>query len=176
MLKKICIVTAFIAFVGLMVVQMVYAQPGRGHGPGGIGEGKLTEMNKGDYGKQGREHGQSYERSGRDGTKYRYFNDDQRSYIQDYYANQYTRGHCPPGLAKKNNGCMPPGQAKQWAIGRPLAREVIFHDLPSRVTMQLGPPPTGHRYVRVLQDILLITTGMGVVVDAIDDLNWEFSR
>jgi hypothetical protein len=21
-------------------------------------------------------------------------------------------GHCPPGLAKKNNGCLPPGQAK----------------------------------------------------------------
>ena len=25
---------------------------------------------------------------------------------------------CPPGLAKKNNGCMPPGQAKQMADGQ----------------------------------------------------------
>ena len=25
----------------------------------------------------------------------------------------YGRGGCPPGLAKKNNGCMPPGKAKQ---------------------------------------------------------------
>ena len=24
-----------------------------------------------------------------------------------------ARGSCPPGLAKKNNGCMPPGQAKK---------------------------------------------------------------
>jgi Ni/Co efflux regulator RcnB len=24
-----------------------------------------------------------------------------------------ARGACPPGLAKKNNGCMPPGQAKK---------------------------------------------------------------
>ena len=24
-----------------------------------------------------------------------------------------TRGNCPPGLAKKNNGCNPPGQAKK---------------------------------------------------------------
>jgi hypothetical protein len=24
-----------------------------------------------------------------------------------------THGHCPPGLAKKNNGCLPPGQAKK---------------------------------------------------------------
>ena len=25
----------------------------------------------------------------------------------------YGMGNCPPGLAKKNNGCMPPGQAKK---------------------------------------------------------------
>lgn len=25
----------------------------------------------------------------------------------------YGKGGCPPGLAKKNNGCMPPGKAKQ---------------------------------------------------------------
>jgi len=25
----------------------------------------------------------------------------------------YGAGGCPPGLAKKNNGCMPPGQAKK---------------------------------------------------------------
>jgi len=32
----------------------------------------------------------------------------------DYYA---SRGWCPPGLAKKHNGCMPPGQAKKARIG-----------------------------------------------------------
>lgn len=26
---------------------------------------------------------------------------------------QYGRNGCPPGLAKKNNGCLPPGQAKK---------------------------------------------------------------
>lgn len=25
--------------------------------------------------------------------------------------------HCPPGLAKKNPPCVPPGQAKQWKLG-----------------------------------------------------------
>lgn len=25
----------------------------------------------------------------------------------------YGAGNCPPGLAKKNNGCLPPGQAKK---------------------------------------------------------------
>jgi hypothetical protein len=37
----------------------------------------------------------------------------------------YRRGHCPPGLAKKHNGCMPPGQAKKWQIGHQLPREFV---------------------------------------------------
>ena len=28
-------------------------------------------------------------------------------------ANRYGANDCPPGLAKKNNGCLPPGQAKR---------------------------------------------------------------
>ena len=30
----------------------------------------------------------------------------------------YGRGGCPPGLAKKHNGCMPPGQARKLARGQ----------------------------------------------------------
>jgi hypothetical protein len=29
----------------------------------------------------------------------------------------YGEGGCPPGLAKKHNGCMPPGQAKKYGRG-----------------------------------------------------------
>ncbi len=109
--------------------------------------------------------------------EHRYFNDQHRAYINDYYAKQYgKKGHCPPGLAKKQNGCMPPGQAKKWTIGRPLPRDVIFYDLPPSILSQLGPPPSRHRFVRVAQDILLIAVGTGMVVDAMDNLNWEFSH
>ncbi len=65
---------------------------------------------------------------------------------------------------------MPPGQAKKWQVGQPLPRDVIFHNLPREVDEQLGPPPARHRYVRVANDILLIATGNGTVVDAIE--NW----
>lgn len=106
----------------------------------------------------------------------RYFNDQHRLAIQDYFAGQYRRGHCPPGLAKKNNGCMPPGQAKKWTIGRPLPRDVIFHDLPPAILERLGPPPSRHRFVRVAQDVLLIARGTGMVIDAIENLTWEFGR
>lgn len=45
-------------------------------------------------------------------------------------------GHCPPGLAKKNPPCIPPGQAKKWRVGdrydgryRPV-RDWWRYDLP----------------------------------------------
>jgi len=125
----------------------------------------------------GGEKGQHPKQSGMsDGRAKPVFNEQSRASIQDYFADQYRRGHCPPGLAKKNNGCMAPGQAKKWMIGRPLPRDVIFHDLPAGALVVLGPPPSRHRYVRVAQDILLIATGTGMVVDAIENLSWEFSR
>lgn len=84
----------------------------------------------------------------------------------EYYATEQRAGDCPPGLAKKNNGCMPPGQAKKWHKGRHLPRDVVFHNLPSRLEEQLGAPPSGHRFVRVASDISLLAVGTGMVVDA----------
>ena len=103
-------------------------------------------------------------------TSGRYFEDRHRTVIREYYATDYRSGHCPPGLAKKNNGCMPPGQAKQWSKGRPLAREVVFYDIPPALVLRIGTPPPGYRYVRVAADILLIAIGTGMVIDAIVDL------
>ena len=99
-----------------------------------------------------------------------HFGDDQRAVVRNYYSEQYRVGRCPPGLAKKNNGCMPPGQARKWALGQPLPRDVVVYSLPPAITVQLGVAPAGHRYVRVASDILLIAIGTGLVVDAIQDL------
>ncbi|ABD67819.1 conserved hypothetical protein [Rhodoferax ferrireducens T118] len=99
-----------------------------------------------------------------------HFGDDQRAVIRNYYSEQYRVGRCPPGLAKKNNGCMPPGQARKWALGQPLPRDVVVYSLPPAIVVQLGVAPAGHRYVRVASDILLIAIGTGLVVDAIQDL------
>jgi Ni/Co efflux regulator RcnB len=99
-----------------------------------------------------------------------HFGDRQRTVIREYYTREVRVGHCPPGLAKKGNGCMPPGQAKKWAVGRPLPREVVYYDLPPSVVVELGMPPPNHRFVRVAGDILMIAIGTGLVVDAIEDL------
>ncbi|MHB0974200.1 MAG: hypothetical protein ACYC0P_08145 [Thiobacillus sp.] len=99
-----------------------------------------------------------------------YFGDRQRAVVREYYQDSFRHGSCPPGLAKKHNGCMPPGQARQWQLGRPLPRDVVYYDLPPQVVVSLGVPPAGHKYVRVAGDILMIAVGTGMVVDAIDDL------
>lgn len=99
-----------------------------------------------------------------------YFTDSQRRAVVDYYEPRFRAGNCPPGLAKKNNGCLPPGQAKQWRKGAPLPHDVVYYPVPDGISVRLGLPPSGHKFVRVATDILLIAVGTGMVIDAIDDL------
>ena len=55
----------------------------------------------------------------------------------------YGRGGCPPGLAKKHNGCMPPGQARklyrgerwQSGYGNPYGYGQIPYDLRRRYAL-----------------------------------------
>lgn len=98
------------------------------------------------------------------------FAEQDRRVVRDYYGGQARGGNCPPGLAKKGNGCLPPGQAKKWAMGRPLPRDLVYYELPPDLVVRLPPPPVGHRYVRVAGDVLLIAVGTSMVVDAIQDI------
>ncbi|HWE75864.1 MAG TPA: hypothetical protein VG328_22075 [Stellaceae bacterium] len=100
-----------------------------------------------------------------------HFDEHDRAAVRGYYENAVGRGHCPPGLAKKNNGCLPPGQAKKlWAVGRPLPPSVVYAPAPPALVVQLTPPPVGYRYIQVSGDILLIAAGSRMVADAITDL------
>src|SRR6059058_722992 len=73
-----------------------------------------------------------------------YFNDHHREEVRSYYVQHYGEGKgCPPGLAKKHNGCMPPGQARKWEINRPLAKDIVYYEIPRRLTTELGQPPAG---------------------------------
>ena len=120
-----------------------------------------------EYGRQSRSPGDDYRG---------YFSGRDRGSIDRFYGERFRQGECPPGLRKKGNGCMPPGQARQWTMNRPLPPTVIFHDLPEEVMVVLGPPPPQHRFVRVAQDILLIAVGTGMVVDAIEDIGRNMNR
>ncbi len=117
-----------------------------------------------------RDHGDSRRNEQRDGEKHGRFDDRHRVAIHDYYDHQFRSGRCPPGLAKKHNGCMPPGQAKKWSIGHQLPRDVVYYSVPQQLVLQIGQPPSGYRYVRVASDILLMAVGTGMIVDAIQNL------
>lgn len=97
-----------------------------------------------------------------------YFNDAHRQYARKYYTEHYGHGRgCPPGLAKKNNGCMPPGQARRWDVGQPLPRGVAVYDVPRPMLVQLPPAPYGYHYSRVGGDIVLVRNQNNLVVDII---------
>ena len=49
----------------------------------------------------------------------------------DYRGQRAVIDGCPPGLADKNNGCLPPGQVKkQWGYGQPLYPQYADSYLP----------------------------------------------
>lgn len=141
-----------------------------GQGKGGKQEQNERSGSKSDKGNGSNKGAQQARPAQQDVRVGAHFADQQRVVIREYYGKQYKAGRCPPGLAKKNNGCMPPGQAKKWAMGQPLPRDVVFYPVPNAVLIQLGTPPAGHKYVRVASDILLIAAGTSMVVDAIQDL------
>jgi hypothetical protein len=63
----------------------------------------------------------------------------------------YGAGGCPPGLAKKNNGCMPPGQAKKlYNVGQrfPLGygNAWNYNQIPYDLRSQYGFQPGSNYY------------------------------
>jgi Ni/Co efflux regulator RcnB len=98
-----------------------------------------------------------------------YFSNDRITLINSYFAQAGASGKCPPGLAKKNNGCQPPGQAKKWQKGESFPRDGVYYDLPTELLNQLGRTPEGQKIIRVGTAVLLINAATGLVIDAMED-------
>jgi len=139
------------------------AAPAFADKPSWAGKGKGGGEERDDDRDEGR--GKHKEKRGK------HFDDSHRVAVREYYEHEYEgRGKCPPGLAKKHNGCMPQGQAKKWQMGRPLPSDVVYYPVPHDLEVRIGIPPAGYKYVRVASDILMIGVGTGIVADAIQDL------
>lgn len=91
---------------------------------------------------QGRGHGAAMAQQGRDIAAGRI---GQRGFGSQY---GYGVGGCPPGLAKKRNGCMPPGLARQqfhlgqrlpYGYGGLLGYHALPQDLRYRYGQRLDP-------------------------------------
>ncbi len=112
--------------------------------------------------------GKDHEKNRQDASVTFGFRDDDRNVVAEYFGEKARKGDCPPGLAKKGNGCQPPGQAKKWKKGYPLKDK--YYDLPDELVIRLPIPPPNHRYVRVAGDILMVAVGTNMVVDALEDI------
>ena len=157
-------------FLAILISGTLASEPAYAGKPSWAGGGKRAEQAQ--EAERGSSVRSSYESQRRksDANAHRHFDENARAVAHEYFAQEFRRGDCPPGLARKRNGCMPPGLARQWQIGHSLPRDVTVYDLPPELVVKIGLPPSGHKYVRVASDILLIAVGTGMVVDAIDDL------
>jgi Ni/Co efflux regulator RcnB len=88
---------------------------------------------------------------------------------QNGAVRQVRNDGCPPGLAKKNNGCQPPGQAKKsYVVGRRLPTTVRWYEPEPVVIRRLAPAPVGRRYVVVDGDLLLMEIASRLIVKLVD--------
>ena len=99
------------------------------------------------------------------------FSDTQREDARLYFVKEHGRGNCPPGLAKKQNGCLPPGQAKKrYVVGHSLPQGIVVQNLPAELSVRIGSAPPGYRYGIVDGDLVKLALGTMLVVDAIEGL------
>src|SRR6476620_3679120 len=102
-----------------------WSQKGQGHGNQGHGQGQGQSQGQGASDGRGgspqeNRGGPAYQGSAPQHGSF-VVADHDRSMVSSYYRDEFSRGNCPPGLAKKDNGCLPPGQAKKaWIVGQPL--------------------------------------------------------
>ena len=143
-----------LALATSLVAAPVYADKDKEHGGG----------------KHKKEKKEKHEARDDDNHGSKHFSDEHRTHVRTYYTQEFNAGRCPPGLAKKHNGCMPPGQAKKWNVGQPLPTTVRYYSVPQPVLVQLPQQPSGYRYVRVGNDILLLSPRESLVVDVIRNL------
>lgn len=128
-------------------------------GGNGHGKGKWSQESDNSYVKR------SYDRNDNT-TSIRIYDNDR--VVLHRYAEDHYKKSCPPGLAKKHNGCLPPGQAKKrFAVGHHLPDDVVYYTVPHDVVIHLKPVPSGYQYVRVDNDVLLMNQATKMIVDAV---------
>lgn len=130
---------------------------------GGHGKGHERFENDDDDGDR---HGDHEDRSRRDDLGTIIIGSHDRNIIRDYLAQDFHR-KCPPGLAKKHNGCLPPGQAKKYHVGERLPKGVGYSNLPQSLMDLLSPPPQGYQYVKIDKDVALMSEAGKKIIDAV---------
>ncbi len=96
------------------------------------------------------------------------FNIRDRGVIRSYLADRYASS-CPPELAGRHNGCLPPSGPgrKTYLLGYPLKQETAYEFAPQSLLVLLKPVPEGYQYVIVDKDMLLVSEATHTVIDTV---------
>lgn len=86
---------------------------------------------------------------------------------RSHYSSNYAGKSCPPGLAKKTNGCLPPSQAKKYNRGDVVPESVTLYRLLGEVEVKLRPLPAGYAYRYVNGEVLVVAEAARKVIDAV---------
>jgi Ni/Co efflux regulator RcnB len=89
-----------------------------------------------------------------------------RSFAQ-YYAKNKT---CPKDMERQGKTCRAVVQGHYWAVGQTVQKAVETFPVPDEVQAKLPEAPAGYEYVRAGEDILLVSKGMRLVVDMMQDV------
>lgn len=84
--------------------------------------------------------------------------------------------HCPPGLAKKNPPCIPPGQVgKSWTRGDRIHGDYVLIPRADWQRLALRDYQDGSTYLRVDNQILRVARDTLTVIEAVRILDRAFN-
>jgi hypothetical protein len=95
-----------------------------------------------------------------------------RPVVKAKSGQRYGANACPPGLAAKRNGCLPPGQARKlFNVGQRVPSGYDFYtryqDIPAAYRDQYGLTD-GYRYIQRDQSIYMVDPRTSLVTRIID--------
>ena len=89
-----------------------------------------------------------------------------RSFAQ-YFGKNKT---CPKDMEREGKTCRALVKGHYWAVGQSLQKAVETYPVPDEVLEHLPKAPDGYEYVRAGEDILLMSKGIHLVVDVMQDV------
>lgn len=94
------------------------------------------------------------------------FHDEDRARVNRYYRHRIGYRSCPPGLAKKYNGCLPPGQHRNFARGEYIPANYVIQPVPNALLLQMYPAPANTTYGMSDNNLYLISQLTRQVLDS----------
>lgn len=100
-----------------------------------------------------------------------FFTDQHKDTAKRSFAQYYAKNkNCPTDMERQGKTCRAVVQGHYWAVGQTVQKAVETYPVPEEIQAKLPAAPNGYEYVRAGQDILLVSKGMRLVVDMMQDV------